>query len=70
MPFFGECCFAGIYFVFNIFFFCPRRMPGAGLAETFRLTGAFENARASWRQALRFAGFASNFFSPGGGDRA
>jgi hypothetical protein len=69
-PFFGECCFPGIYFVFNIFFFCPAWMPGAGFAETFRLTRAFKNAWAGPRQTLRFAGFALNFLAPAGGDRA
>jgi hypothetical protein len=67
MPFFGKCCFQGIYFVPNIFFFGPRRTRRAGFAETPWLTHAVKNAWANRRQSLRFAGL-KQISRPAGGD--
>jgi hypothetical protein len=56
--FFGECCFPGIYFVSNIFFSQPCRMPGAGFAETSWLTQAVKNAWAKPAANRLLQGFA------------
>jgi hypothetical protein len=61
MPFFGECCFPGIYFVSNIFFSQPRWMPAAALAETSWLTQAVNNAWAKPAAKPGFSGVCIEF---------
>jgi hypothetical protein len=46
-----ECCFPVIYFVPNIFSLWFGSMPGAGFADTKRLTQAVNNAWATRRLA-------------------
>jgi hypothetical protein len=60
-PFFGKCCFPGIYFISNISFVSPVPGSRAGGADTPGLTHAVNNAWANGGKAGPFAGFSSDF---------